>query len=276
MDIKIVADSSSNLHRVTGNAVTTVPLKILTDEREFCDDASLNVEEMVAYMQHYTGRSGTSCPSVGDWLDAFGDAEAIFTVSITSGLSGCHNAAQQAARVYLDEHPDRKVCCLDTLSTGPEMMLIVEKLQELITQGLDFHKIEEEIRTYMESTHLLFMLERMDNLANNGRVSPLIAKAAGLLGIRIIGSASNEGTLHQEHKCRGEKKALSTMVKEMVDRGFEGGKVRIAHCGNVKAAVELSALIREVYPKADVQLHECGGLCCFYAEQGGLLLGYEA
>lgn len=276
MDIKIVADSSSNLHRLAGNAVTTVPLKILTDEREFCDDASLNVEEMVCYMQHYTGRSGTSCPSVGEWLDAFGDAEAVFTVSITSGLSGCHNAAQQAARVYLDEHPDRKVCCLDTLSTGPEMVLIVEKLQELIAQGLDFHKVEGEIRTYMESTHLLFMLERMDNLANNGRVSPLIAKAAGLLGIRIVGSASDKGTLHQEHKCRGEKKALSTMVKEMVDRGFEGGKVRIAHCSNVKAAVELSALIREVFPKADVQLHECGGLCCFYAEQGGLLLGYEA
>lgn len=276
MNIKIIADSSSNLHRVEGNTVTTVPLKILTDEREFCDDASLNVEEMVSYMQHYSGRSGTSCPNVGDWLEAFGDAEAVFTVSITSGLSGSHNAAQQAARVYLDEHPDRKVCCLDTLSTGPEMVLIVEKLQELISQGLPFEEIEKTVRTYMESTHLLFMLERMENLANNGRVSPLVAKAAGLLGIRVVGSASEKGTLHSEHKCRGEKKALDTMLKCMVDRGYEGGKVRIAHCCNVKAAVELSALIRGIYPGADVTIDDCGGLCCFYAEQGGLLLGYEA
>lgn len=276
MNIKIIADSSSNLHRMEENVITTVPLKIVTDEREFCDDAALNVEDMLRYMQHYSGRTGTSCPNVGDWLDAFGDAEAVFAVSITSGLSGCHNAAQQAAQVYLDEHPDRKVCCLDTLSTGPEMVLIVEKLQGLIGQNLSFEKIEKEIRAYMESTHLLFMLERMENLANNGRVSPLIAKAAGLLGIRVVGSASDKGTLHSEHKCRGEKKALDTIFKCMVDRGYEGGKVRIAHCANVKAALEMSALIRQVYPDADVQISDCGGLCCFYAEQGGLLLGYEA
>lgn len=275
MDIKIVADSSSNLHRIEGNTITTVPLKIVTDQREFQDDGALDVEQMLSYMQDYSGRSGTSCPNVGDWLDAFGRAEGIFAVCITSGLSGCHNAAQQAARVYMDEHPGRKVCCLDTLSTGPEMVLIVEKLQELIGQGLPFEQIEKKIRAYMHSTNLLFMLERMENLANNGRVSPLIAKAAGILGIRVVGSASDKGTLHQEHKCRGEKKALSTMFKCMLDRGYEGGRVRIAHCANVKAAVEMSAIIRELYPQADVRLHPCGGLCCFYAEQGGLLIGYE-
>lgn len=275
MNIKIVADSSGNLHRIEGNTITTVPLKIVTDEREFCDDPSLNVEEMLSYMQNYSGRSGTSCPNVGDWLDAFGDAQAVFAVTITSGLSGCYNAAQQAARVYRDEHPGRKVCCLDSLSTGPEMVLIVEKLQEWMAKGLDFEEIEKKIHAYMKSTHLLFMLERMENLANNGRVSPLVAKAAGLLGIRVVGSASDKGTLQSEHKCRGEKKALTTILSCMTERGYEGGKVRIAHCGNVKAAIEMSALIRNVYPDADVQLHECGGLCCFYAEQGGLLLGYE-
>lgn len=276
MNMKIVADSSSNLHRIEGNTVQTVPLKIVTAEQEFRDDIHLDTQQMMHYMQNYSGRSGTSCPNVGEWLDAFGDAQAVFTVSITSGLSGCHNAAQQAAVMYQEEYPDRKVCCLDTLSTGPEMVLIVEKLQQLIAQGLLFEQIEEQIRLYMESTHLLFMLERMDNLANNGRVSPIIAKAAGLLGIRVVGSASDKGTLHQEHKCRGEKKALSAMFKSMMDRGYEGGKVRIAHCANVKAAVEMSAMIRQIYPQADVQLHDCGGLCCFYAEQGGLLLGYEA
>ncbi len=276
MKIKIIADSSSNLQRMQIEEITTVPLKIVTDQREFCDDASLDVEDMLTYMQSYSGRSGTSCPNVGDWLDAFADAEWIFTVSITSGLSGCYNAAQQAAHLYLDEHPDRKVCCLDTLSTGPEMVLIVEKLQELVAQGLEFEKIKKKIHKYMATTHLLFMLERMDNLANNGRVSPLVAKAAGLLGIRIVGSASDKGTLHSEHKCRGEKKALATMLKCMVDQGYEGGKVRIAHSCNVKAAIEMLALIREVYPGADVQIHACGGLCCFYAERGGLLLGYEA
>lgn len=276
MDMKIVADSSGNLRWAHDRHFATVPLKIVTEGREFRDDARLDVEEMLAYMRGYSGKSGTSCPNVGDWLDAFGEAEAVFTVSITSALSGGHNAAVQAAQIYMEQEPGRKVCCLDTLSTGPEMALIVEKLQALMAQGLGFEQIEQAIREYMRTTHLLFMLERMDNLANNGRVSPIIAKAAGLLGIRIVGSASDKGTLHQEHKCRGEQKALAAMFRTMVDRGYEGGKVRIAHCANVKAALGMSALIREVFPCADVQIEPCGGLCCFYAEAGGLLVGYEA
>lgn len=276
MNIKIVVDSSANLYEKMTENFSVVPLKIVTDEREFVDDGHLNVEQMMSYMRSYSGRSGTSCPNVGEWLDAFGDAQAVFTVSITGALSGGHNAAQQAAHLYMEEHPQRKVCCLDSLSTGPEMLLIVEKLRSLIERGLPFETIERKIRSYMNSTHLLFMLEHMDNLANNGRVSPLVAKAAGLLGIRVVGSASDKGTLHLEHKCRGEKKALETMLKCMVDRGYDGGMVRIAHCGNVKAAVELSALIRSLYPAADVRIDSCGGLCCYYAEQGGLLLGYEA
>ncbi len=276
MEIKIIADSSANLQRLQDNTVTTVPLKIVTDGREFRDDARLDLPQMLEYMRSYGGRSSTSCPSVGDWLTAFGDAQYIFTVSITSALSGAHNAAQQAAHIYTEEHPDRRVCCIDSLSTGPEMALIVEQLQHLSKQQLPFEKIEKRIRAYMKGTHLLFMLERMENLANNGRVSPIVAKAAGLLGIRIVGSASEKGTLHQEHKCRGEQKALSTMLKCMIERGYEGGKARIAHCGNVKAALALSAMIRGLYADADVDICECGALCGYYAEQGGLLLGYEA
>ena len=275
MNFKIVADSSSNMLSFDGVDYGTVPLKIVTDEREYVDDAALDTAEMLEYIEGYKGRSGTSCPNVGEWLEAFGDAECIFTVAITSNLSGCHNAAQQAAKVYEEQHPGRKVCCLDTLSVGPEMVLIVEKLTELIHEGLEFEEIQVQIREYMKKTHLVFMLESVDNLAKNGRVSPLIAKAVGFLNIRIVGKASDVGTLQQLHKVRGETKGLETILSEMEAHGFRGGKVRIAHCFNERAAKALLELVRSACPDIEANIVPFTGLCSFYAERGSEMVGFE-
>ena len=275
MNVKIVADSSANLPALAGIAYASVPLKIVTDEKEYVDDETLDTAAMVADLEAYKGRSGTACPSVGDWLEAFGDAEYVFTVAITSNLSGCHNAAVQAKRVYEEQHPDRHVCCLDSLSTGPEMVLIAEKLRELIDAGLDFAAIEAEIREYMKKTHLLFSLESLENLAKNGRVSKVVAKAAGILGIRVVGKASDVGTLQQMHKCRGEKKALATILEEMEKHGFTGGKVRIAHGLNENGAWAMLEVIRRAYPNIEATIVPFSGLCCFYAERGGIMVGFE-
>ncbi len=275
MNVKIVADSSANLPALSGISYACVPLKIVTDEKEYVDGPQLDTAAMIAELEVYKGRSGTACPSVGDWLEAFGDAQYVFTVAITSNLSGCHNAALQAKAVYEEQYPDRRVCCLDSLSTGPEMVLIAEKLQELIEQGLDFDTVEAQIREYMKKTHLLFSLESLENMAKNGRVSKVVAKAAGILGIRIVGKASDVGTLQQLHKCRGEKKALATMLEEMEKHGFTGGKIRIAHGLNQAGAEALLEVIQTAYPDVEATIVPFMGLCCFYAERGGIMVGYE-
>ena len=271
MNYLIAADSSSNLP--AGSGVAIVPLKIITDQREFVDDAGLDLNEMLSYLQSYKGRSGTSCPNVNDWLEAIGDAPQSFIVTITSGLSGCCNAAMQAKAVC--EEQGQQVCVLDSLSTGPEMMLIVRKLQELSDAGVSFEDAEAQIREYMTHTHLMFSLENLTNLARNGRVSPLVAKAAGLLGIRIVGKASDKGTLEPMHKCRGQKKALETLAREMAALGFRDGRVHIAHCCNEAAAAELSNLLTTAHPGCEIKVEQCTGLCSFYAEMGGLLVGFE-
>ena len=275
MKYKIVADSSSDLLALSGVPFESVPLRIITREREYTDDASLNISQMVEDLHRQTAPTGTSCPNVHDWVSAFGDADRVFAITITSNLSGCHNAALQAREIYLQNHPDRQVCCLDSLSTGPEMALIVEKLKELMDEGKEFGQIEAEIRDYMGHTHLLFMLESMDNLAKNGRVSPLIAKAVGFLGIRIVGKASSEGTLEPRHKCRGEKKGLEMMVQELCRHNFRGGKARIAHCDNEVGALTMKRLVLERFPEADVSIVPLRGLCCFYGERGCVMLGFE-
>ncbi len=274
MPYKIVMDSSSNLLEMPAAYFTSVPLKIIAGDREFIDDQHLDLQEMLTYLGSYRGKSGTSCPNVHEWLDAFADATGIFVLTITSNLSGSYSAALQAKAIYEETYPDRSVCCLDSLSTGPEMVLIAEKLHELITNELSFASIEERIRQYMSHTHLLFSLESLDNMAKNGRVSPIVAKAAGLLGIRIIGRASSEGTLQPLHKARGAKKAVVRLYEEL-KKNYHGGRVRIAHCCNEAAAQHFYELLTGDFPDCDVTIGNTTALCSFYAEAGGLMVGYE-
>lgn len=274
INARIVVDSSANM-AAPDSAVASVPLKIITDEKEYIDDANLNTAAMVWDLQTYTGKSSTACPSPQDWLEAFGNAPYVFCIAITSNLSGSCNAACIAKADYELAFPDRKVCVIDSLSTGGEMELIAEKIQELMGADLSFEEICEDIKEYQQHTGLMFMLESMQNLANNGRVNKIAAKAAGILGIRAVGRASAVGTLEPMDKCRGEKKAIAALADHMVAMGYEGGKMRISHCLNPAAAETLKANILAAYPQADIRIRPTGGLCSFYAEKGGMIIGFE-
>ena len=275
MNYKIVADSSSNIFSFPGVDYDCAPLTVITAEKQYPDVPDLDVEGMIDDLKTVEGKTSTSCPNIQDWLNAFEGADGVFAVTITSNLSGCYASCVNARDVYLQEHPEAKVCILDTLSTGPEMHLILEKLRELIDLGLDFDTIESSIRGYMTGTHLSFSLQSLTNLARNGRVSPVVAKVVGVLGIRLVGVASDVGTLEPLHKCRGEKKAMETMYEDMKERGFRGGKVRLAHCRNENYAKNLKDRIRVDFPDCDIDIYPCGALCSYYAEEGGLLVGYE-
>ena len=272
---KIVADSSSNMYSFGEIPFSYVPLKIITNAEEYTDCPELNLLDMVEEIKKTKGTSGTSCPNIQEWLDAFGDAENIFGITITSNLSGAYAAAMQAKADYLETHPGAKVHIFDSLSAGPELRLIAEKIRELLNAEKDFETIVKEITEYQKQTHLLFSLESLTNLSRNGRVSPAVAAIAGVLGIRVVGKASDEGTLEPLHKCRGENKALATIYKEMKSHGYCGGKLRIAHCFNPKAADAVKESVLLEYPDADVQIEPTTALCSFYAEAGGLMIGFE-
>lgn len=275
MKIKIVADSSANVDHLDGIDFTSVPLTIQAGDSSYVDNLALDVPEMLNHLREYKGKTGTACPSVGDWYKAFDDADMVLGVSITSNLSGCYNSARIAAKEYMRHYPGSNIFILDSLSTGPEMQLIIEKYAEYVKAGLSFNEIRGAIMNYMKKTRLLFSLESLDNFAKNGRVSVAVAKAVGLLGIRVVGRASDEGTLEPKFKCRGEKKALSKLFDYMKELGFQGGKVRISHSYNENAAQNFANVIREAFPKCDTQIRLNRGLCCYYAEEGGLLVGFE-
>lgn len=274
-NIKIVVDSSANVLELQDIPFAAAPLKIITSDKEFVDDSKLDVEAMVSWFDAYKGKSKTSCPNSSDWLQAFGDADEVYCVTITSGLSGSYNAACAAKQMYEAENPGRWVCVIDSLSAGPELVLIIEKLEEYIGQDMPFEEICSRMEAYQRKTGLVFMLESLKNFAANGRVSPAVAKIAGVLGIRIVGKASDKGTLEPTNKCRGVAKSLTAILSNMKAAGLQKGKVRIAHCMNENAANELKRMICRELPQVDIRLHVCRGLCSYYAEKGGLLVGFE-
>ena len=272
---KIVMDSAGDLHVMDGANFACAPLKVTAGDREYVDTAVADVAEMVAFLREYKGKASTACPSVGDYVEAFGDADEVYCVTITSNLSGSYNAAVVAAETWKEQHPEGKIHVFDSLSAGPEMTLLAEKIHSLLQEQCAFEEVVTRGKEYLANTHLLFSLESLHNLAHNGRVPGAVAKLAGMLGLRLIGKASDEGTLQPTGKARGEKKVVPELMKHLESMGYQGGRIRIHHCFNETAAMELKNSVMEKYPGADVVLGTCRILCSFYAEFGGMLIGFE-
>ena len=274
MNYRIVADSSSNILSMENSHYFSVPMKVRA-EKEYIDDINLDVAQMVEDLKHHKGTSGSACPSVGEWLDAFGDADMVFGTTMSKSLSGSYNAACEAARMFEEENPGKKAYIFNTLSAGPQQMFLNEKIMELADQGLDFETIQEKALEYYKHTHILFCLESMMNLARNGRTSMAVAKIAGMLGIRVCGDAK-AGMITPVHKPRGQKKATEVLVEMVKERGFyDGARLRIAHCFGEEQALALRDAIVKEFPNTKFQLEPTTALCSFYAEAGGLMIGFE-
>ena len=274
MNFRIVTDSSSNVLSRPGENFACVPMKIVAGQ-EYVDVPGLNLTQMVEDLKVYKGKSGSSCPNVGEWLEAFGDAEFVFGITITKHLSGSYNAARQAADTYMEEHPGRRVYLFDSLSAGPELMMIADKIRQCEAEGDDFDTTIAKVLDYHNHTHTIFCLESMNNLARNGRVNLAVAKLAGMLGIRVAGDAEG-GEIIPVHKPRGPKKATQALVDMIKERGFyDGAVLRVAHCFAEEAAYALRNAIFEEFPHTKFLLEPTTALCSYYAEVGGLIIGFE-
>lgn len=270
----IVSDSSSNVFTVEGAEYTTVPMKIIA-EKEYVDTPALDLQGMVSDLQKFKGKSGSSCPNVQDWLDAFEGYDAVFCVTISKNLSGSFNSAKQAVETFLEENPGKKAYVFDSLAAGPQQAMLVDKIAELVNEGHDFDTIVEKALDYHNHTHITFRLQSLTNLARNGRINPAVAKIACVLGIRVIGDVKG-GQITPVHKPRGDKKAIPMLVEMMKERGFyDGAILRIAHCFGEEPALALRDAVLAEFPNTRFWLEPTTALCSFYAEEGGLMIGFE-
>ena len=281
MKYGIVVDSACDLtgleqKRAQNIDFTRVALKLDIGEQEFVDDLNLNIEEFMDAMYAYKGKTGSAAPSPQEWMNAFEKSEYIFAITITSALSGSYGSAKTAVDLFKEHYPDRKIHLIDSKSTGPGMTLIVHKLTEYMNQDMSFEEIVEKIDAYCNHVNLLFVLKSLDNLVKNGRISKLAGSIAGMLGIKLLGTATPTGDLGVVQKCRGKLTAYNRLIEEMITRGYKGGTVTIAHCFALDTAEYIASCLKEKFPECAIEIMPTSGLCSYYSEQGGILVGFES
>lgn len=276
---KIVADSGCDYRQLRNLAPDTefvsVPLTIQIDQEVFVDDEHLDIDHMMTVMEESKAAAGSACPSPQAYRAAFEGAENVIVLTITGTLSGSFNAARLASEMYLEDHTGANIHLIDSLSAGGELDLLVDEVNRLIGTGLDFPQLVDAITRYQEQSKLLFVLAKVDNLVKNGRLNKLVGAVVGLLNVRMVGEASREGKLELLQKARGHKKSITAAFEEMKKAGYQGGRIVMAHRNNAKFFQQFSDLVKASFPSAIIEEVATSGLCSFYAEEGGLLMGYE-
>ncbi|MGT2800800.1 DegV family protein [Streptococcus marmotae] len=276
---KIVADSGCDYKELPNLAPDTqfeiIPFTVRVENQSFLDDKDLDIDQMMEVMSASSEAAGSACPSPQAYEAAYQGADNIIVLTLTGSLSGSYNSARVAKEMFLEEHPSANIHLIDSLSAGGEMDLLVGEINRLIAKGLEFGELVSAIVDYQKRTKLLFVLAKVNNLVKNGRLSKLVGAVVGLLNIRMVGEASSEGKLELLQKARGHKKSVTTAFEELLKAGYKGGRIVIAHRNNEKFCQQFAELVRNMYPEALIEALPTSGLCSFYAEENGLLMGYE-
>lgn len=281
MTWNIVCDSSADLlcesENDSGIRYTSVPLRLLVGEREFLDDECLNVAQFLECMKEEKGASSTACPSPAAFAQAFSEADCTICFTISSNLSGTWSSAMMGRELALEEHPEKKICVIDSKSTAGCMVLLVRRAKVLIEHAKDpdFAAICGELRIYQAALRTAFTLENFDNLIKNGRMRPLVGNLLHSLGIHVIADATSQGTIRVADKARGETKTFQAITRLMASsKDCTGAEVVISHCQNLPGAIKLKEQIMKDLPVKSVNILACRGLTSFYAMEKGLILGY--
>lgn len=281
MTWNIVCDSSADLLSENRNdggiRFTSVPLRLLVGEREFLDDEQLSVPQLLECMKEEKAASSTACPSPAAFAQAFSAADCTICFTISANLSGTWSAAMTGRELALEEHPEKKICVIDSKSTAGCMVLLARRAKALIERAAnpDFETICGELRIYQAALRTAFTLENFDNLIKNGRMRPLVGNLLHSLGIHVIADATPQGTIHVADKARGETKTYQAITKLMASsKDCTRAEVVISHCQNLPGAIKLKEQILKDLPVKSVDILACRGLTSFYAMEKGLILGY--
>lgn len=278
MTWKIVTDSGSTLRDIKDLSQTIdyeiVPLSIITDAEEILDTPDIDLDYFVEQVKQ-AQKTSSACPSPEMYRQAFGDQEQVICFTITGTLSGSFNSADVARQQILEENPDRQIHIFNTYSAGPEQDLLIKKAISLIEEGLAFDDVIEQLNAYHEKTDLLFLLESIQNLVKNGRVNKMIGSLVGLLNLRLVGERSRDGRIELANRARGTKKGLKILLEEMIDKGYQGGRVEIVHMNNASLAQTMADRIRERFADVVIDIRMGTALCYYYGEENGLMIGFE-
>ncbi len=275
----IVADSSCNLRHyqpvTPGLQFRIAPLKVNVDGTEYIDDENLDVSELNKAVASSSQGSNSSCPNAGEWANLLRCADNVIAITISANLSASHEAAVMAREIVCSENPDANILVINSRAAGGKLELLVQRIDEFISSGTcSFADVCAFAESLEQRSTVLFSLSHYDNLVKAGRMPRLAGSLASRMNIRMLGIASDEGTIQVVGPTRGDRKTYAKIVSKMEQEGFDGGLVYIDHVENEKGAQALSELIRATWNTAEIHVLPCGGLCSYYAESEGIIIGF--
>ena len=229
------------------------------------------LEKMKACPQSPT----TACPAPEAYMNLYGGEEDVYVVTLSARLSGSFNSASVAKHMYLEENPEKNIAIIDSKSASVGQTLIILKIKELVEQGLSFKQVvgAEKFRDEMQTR---FVLESLENLRKNGRLSNMKALIVNVLNIKPIMSATEDGEIEKMDQARGMKRAMETLISS-IERDVENPEKKvlgITHCNNLERAQYIKEELMKRVPFKDVIVVSTAGISTVYANDGGIIVCY--
>ncbi len=274
MDINLVMDSCVDFNEDTKD-MERVPFKILIDDEELTD-SNLDMMELIGKMKNSKKSIRTACPSPEDFINAFKKCKNTFAVTISGPLSGSYNSAMLALNIMKEKFPENFVHIFDSKTAAAGQTLIAMKVKQLIDDNFNTNDIIEKTNKYIAKLRTLFILDSLDNLAKNGRITNLKAIIANVLHIVPIMGADGEGKIVLKEQVRGKKKAFSRLIDMIGEYNidFEDTILGITHVNCIEKAENLKNEIKARYPFKDIKIFRASGLSTVYADDGGIVIAF--
>ncbi|MDE6968398.1 MAG: DegV family protein [Eubacterium sp.] len=277
MGYKIIVDSCGELPEELKKDVhfESVPLELDVDDYHVVDDESFCQEEFLRKVKESPNCPKSACPSPQRYYDAFqGEAEHIYVVTLSARLSGSYNSAQTARQMFTGDFPDKKVYVFNSCSASIGETLIAMKVQELEESGCTFEQTVEQTETYIAGQRTFFVLETLETLRKNGRLSNLKAFVANVLNIKPVMGSTPEGEICQLGQAQGMNKALERMVQEIMQHagGQEKLTLAIAHCNCPNRAERVKEKIEKLMKFKKILILDTAGISSMYANDGGIIV----
>ena len=278
MNHRILVDSCTDLpeHVRKEPHFRIIPLSLMVDEEIFVDNDQFNQGEFLKAMKESHNSPKSACPSPEDYMKEFAEDGDTYIVTLSSALSGSYNSAELAKRLYLEENPKKNIEIFDSRSASVGQALIAMKINELIQAGNVFDDIVKKVNKFRSEMKTKFVIESLDNLRKNGRLSNLQAIIANVLNIKPVMAGTTEGTIMKLDQARGITKALISMAK-IIEKDVIRPQERIlaiAHCNCIERAHFIKDEIMKRVPFKDCFIVNTAGVSTMYANEGGIIAAY--
>ena len=278
MSFHIVCDSCTDLTEedLKKGCYTLVPLTLLVDGEEIIDDETFDQADFLAKVAASKESVKSACPAPESYMEAYSKADDIYVVTLSAELSGSYNSAVLGKNLYEEENGTKNIHVVNSRGAATTQVLIARKLNEYASQGMPFEEVVDKIEEYTTSLRTYFVLETLEVLRKNGRLSRLSATIAGALNIKPVMIGTRDGVIQKAAQARGMKKALAKMVEHMGSEGRDLTRRQfvISHCNFYERAVYVKELIKKHLHAEDIDIVDTKGVSSLYACDGGIIVSY--